>query len=73
MTMKMLRAIFCLTAFTLGLHAQAQDVGSYSIQKEVNYDQSSASTPTLDPVSPYQFFSNINPGRAARVLPLRRL
>ena len=62
MTMKMLRAIFCLTAFTLGLHAQAQDVGSYSIQKEVNYDQSSASTPTLDPVSPYQFFSNINPG-----------
>jgi hypothetical protein len=61
--MKILRAFFCLTALTVGLHVQAQtDLGTYTIVKQANYDQSSASAPTPDPISPNQFFSNLTPG-----------
>jgi len=54
--------IFCGVALMASLQANAQDVASYYIQKEVDYNQSSATSVTLDPVSPYQFFCNINPG-----------
>ena len=43
--------------------AQAQnDVGSYNIEKQTTYDQSSASAPALDSEAPHQFSSSISPG-----------
>ena len=50
--------------FTIGVN----DLNSYGLNKVINYDQTSASTPTLDPESPYQFYSVIYDGTSGTVL-----
>lgn len=57
------------TPVTLTLNVvSSTDVGYFSLQKEILYDQSSASAPTLDPSQPYQFSSNLNDGNTGTVL-----
>ena len=44
------------------------DVSDYSVQKGINYDQSSATAVTLDPYEPYQFASYVNAGETGTLL-----
>ena len=61
--MKILRVILCFTALAVGLPVQAQtDVSTYTIEKQANYDQSSWAGSTPDPLSPYEFFSQVFQG-----------
>jgi uncharacterized repeat protein (TIGR03803 family) len=57
-----------LIALTMSSQAQVTDVGNYSFQKVITYNQTAASTQTLDPELPYQFYSQINNGTTGSIL-----
>jgi len=48
--------------------ALAADVGGFTLQKNLEYDQSGATAVNLDPSEPYQFFFSVNNGDTGTVL-----
>jgi uncharacterized repeat protein (TIGR03803 family) len=72
--LKLYRAVFALVAILASSHAEAvTDLSFYTVQKAITYVQSSGSTPTLDPETPFQFYTQVQAGTTGSVLALSTL